>query len=130
MIDVRFREVVIDCADPRTLATFWAGFTGYERRTWHEDWATIGTPDESMIIGFQQVPEGKTVKNRVSRCPRERCKNGDLDFFAADEEATAREIETLGRDPAVGERGPRGPVRRARGPGGQRVLHRPRRLSL
>jgi hypothetical protein len=30
MIDVRFREVVIDCADPRTLAAFWAGFTGYD----------------------------------------------------------------------------------------------------
>jgi predicted enzyme related to lactoylglutathione lyase len=85
MIDVRFREVVIDCADPRTLATFWAGFTGYERRAWHEDWTTIGTPDEKMIIGFQQVPEGKTVKNRVH-----------LDFVAEDEEATALEIEALG----------------------------------
>ena len=85
MSDVRFREVVIDCADPRTLAAFWAGFTGYERRTWHEDWATIGTRDESMIIGFQQVPEGKSVKNRVH-----------LDFSAVNEEATALEIEALG----------------------------------
>ena len=85
MVEVRFREVVIDCADPRTLAAFWAGFTGYERRSWHEDWATIGTPDESMIIGFQQVPESKIVKNRVH-----------VDFSAADEEATALEIEALG----------------------------------
>jgi len=85
MVEVRFREVVVDCADPRTLAAFWAGFTGYERRTWHEDWSTIGTPDGSMIIGFQQVPEAKAVKNRVH-----------LDFFAADEEATAQEIEALG----------------------------------
>jgi hypothetical protein len=87
MVEVRFREVVIDCTDPRTLAAFWAGFTGYERRSWHEDWATIGTPDESMIIGFQQVPEGKIVKNRVH-----------LDFAAVDEETTAREIETLGAE--------------------------------
>ena len=85
MIDVRFHEVVIDCDDPRTLAAFWAGFTGYERRTWHEDWATIGTPDNHMIIGFQQVPEGKAVKNRVH-----------LDFSAADEETTALEIEAMG----------------------------------
>ena len=85
MVQVRFREIVIDCVDPRELAAFWARFTGYERRAWHEDWAAIGTPDESMIIGFQQVPEGKIVKNRVH-----------LDFSAADEEATALEIEALG----------------------------------
>jgi predicted enzyme related to lactoylglutathione lyase len=85
MIHVRFREVVIDCADPRRLAEFWAGFTGYARRTSNEDWATIGPPDDSMIIGFQQVPEGKVVKNRVH-----------LDFSAADEEATALEIEAMG----------------------------------
>jgi hypothetical protein len=84
MVDVRFHEVVIDCADPRGLAEFWAGFTGFARRTWHEDWASIGTPD-SMIIGFQQVPEGKAVKNRVH-----------LDFSAADEETTALEIEAMG----------------------------------
>ena len=85
MIEVRFREVVVDCAAPRTLAAFWAGFTGYGRRTWHEDWATIGAPDGGMIIGFQQVPEAKSVKNRVH-----------LDFSAADEDTTAREIEALG----------------------------------
>jgi hypothetical protein len=38
-----------------------------------------------MIIGFQKVPEGKVVKNRVH-----------LDFWAGDEEATARELEAIG----------------------------------
>jgi hypothetical protein len=59
--------------------------TGYELRTDYEDWATIANEDQSMIIGFQQVPEGKVVKNRVH-----------LDFWAADEEATARELEEMG----------------------------------
>jgi hypothetical protein len=85
MVDVRFREVVVDCHDPRSLARFWAGFTGYEIGSDHEDWATIRADDDSMIIGFQQVPEDKTVKNRVH-----------LDFWAADEEATALEIEAMG----------------------------------
>jgi predicted enzyme related to lactoylglutathione lyase len=85
MVDVRFREVVIDCADPPALARWWSSFTGYELRTDREDWATIANEDQSMIIGFQQVPEGKVVKNRVH-----------LDFWAADEEATARELETMG----------------------------------
>jgi hypothetical protein len=38
---VRFHMVVVDCADPRSLATFWEGFTGFERRTDHEDWVSI-----------------------------------------------------------------------------------------
>ena len=85
MVEVRFREVVVDCHDPRALARFWAGFTGYQLRTNHEDWATIGPEDGSMIIGFQKVPEPKIAKNRVH-----------LDFWATDEEATAREIEAMG----------------------------------
>lgn len=82
---VRFHMVVIDCADPRSLASFWERFTGYERHGDHEDWVSIHATDDSMRIGFQQVPEGKVVKNRVH-----------LDFEAADEEATAKEIEGMG----------------------------------
>ena len=85
MVEVRFREVVIDCADPPTLARWWSSFTGYTLRTDREDWSTIANEDQSMIIGFQKVPEGKEVKNRVH-----------LDFWAADEEATARELEAMG----------------------------------
>jgi predicted enzyme related to lactoylglutathione lyase len=85
MVDVRFREVVVDCADPPRLAAWWAGFTGYRLGAKHDDWSTISNEDRSMIIGFQKVPEGKVVKNRVH-----------LDFFASDEEAAAREIEAMG----------------------------------
>ena len=49
-----------------------------------DDWSTIATTI-GMIIGFQKVPEGKVVKNRVH-----------LDFWAADEEAAAREVEAMG----------------------------------
>jgi predicted enzyme related to lactoylglutathione lyase len=85
VVDVRFHEVVIDCADPRSLARFWAGFTGYDLGGEDDDWASIRSADGSVIIGFQRVPEPKTVKNRVH-----------LDFSAVDEEATAREIEAMG----------------------------------
>ena len=85
MVDGRFHMVVIDCADPRSLAAFWEAFTGYERRSDEEDRVSIYSPDDPMRIGFQQVPEGKVVKNRVH-----------VDFAATDEEATAREIEGMG----------------------------------
>jgi hypothetical protein len=82
---VVLRGVVIDCADPGALAAFWASFTGYEPD--HEDdaWVSLRSPDGGDRISFQKVPEPKTVKNRVH-----------LDFAAADEEATAEWIESLG----------------------------------
>ena len=85
MIQVRLHEVVIDCADPRSLAEFWVRFTGYVRLHGDDDWVAIGAQDGSVIIGFQKVPELKTVKNRVH-----------LDFAAKDYDRTAREIEALG----------------------------------
>ena len=85
MLNIRFDKVVIDCADPRALAHFWIAFTGYEQRADHEDWPSIRSPDGMHAIGFQKVPEGKTVKNRVH-----------IDFAAADEVATAKEIEAMG----------------------------------
>ena len=84
-MDVRFHEVVIDCADPRALQAFWMGFTGWDKGSEDDDWCTIREPGGRLIIGFQKVPEPKVVKNRVH-----------VDWAAQDEEATAREIEAMG----------------------------------
>ena len=85
MVDVRYYQVVIDCDDPRALADFWIGFTGYEVSHAYDDWVSIRHPSGNPRIGFQKVPEPKTVKNRVH-----------LDFVTTDEEATAKEIEAMG----------------------------------
>jgi hypothetical protein len=78
-------QVVFDCADPDGLARFWAEAIGYKLQdppagyaSW-EAWAREqGIPEErwndaSAVdpdgrgprLYFQQVPEAKTVKNRV-----------------------------------------------------------------
>jgi catechol 2,3-dioxygenase-like lactoylglutathione lyase family enzyme len=85
VVDVRFYQVVIDCADPQALSAFWRGFTGFEVSQDGDDWSSIKAPDGRSRIGFQKVPEGKVVKNRVH-----------IDFVANDEEATALEIEAIG----------------------------------
>ena len=83
---VRFYEVVIDCADPGPLARFWAEATGYEFEYEDDGWASIAGEGERRIrIGFQKVPEGKVVKNRVH-----------VDLSASDIEAEAERIEALG----------------------------------
>ena len=64
----KIHQVTFDCADPYNLATFWAEVLG---GSLHPDdqpgdpEALVLAPDGSRILLFQQVPEGKTVKNRL-----------------------------------------------------------------
>jgi hypothetical protein len=82
-------QVTIDCADPNRLARFWCELLGYVVEpppdgfaTWTAYWRSRGVPPEeageedwedSIVdpagegprIWFQQVPEPKTIKNRL-----------------------------------------------------------------
>jgi hypothetical protein len=79
-------QVAIDCADPAKLAEFWAALLGYEvqgpppgfasweawlehhnvpREDWNKASAVVDPKGEGPRVFFQQVPEAKTVKNRV-----------------------------------------------------------------
>jgi Glyoxalase-like domain len=83
-------QVTIDCADPGRLTRFWSTALGYEIQpppngfpTWNAYWRSIGVPEDELDdandasdsvvdpdgvgprIWFQQVPEGKVVKNRL-----------------------------------------------------------------
>jgi hypothetical protein len=79
-------QIVFDCADPDKLATFWASALHYKKQdpppgfaTWPDFLKAQGIPESqwnsaSAIVDpdgpgprifFQQVPERKTVKNRV-----------------------------------------------------------------
>jgi hypothetical protein len=79
-------QVVIDCADPDRLATFWSAALGYKLQdppqgypTW-EDWlrdmkipedewnsasAVVDPEGKGPRLYLQRVPEEKVVKNRV-----------------------------------------------------------------
>jgi hypothetical protein len=79
-------QVTFDCADPAGLAAFWAEVLGYEvqappqgfdswdaaleafgvpRDQWNSKSAILPVDGDGPRVFFQQVPEGKTVKNRV-----------------------------------------------------------------
>ncbi len=85
-------QVAIDCADPHTLVRFWAAVAGYEVEDHHDGVeqmiaAGYASRDDAVEIGgrlqwataaacfdpeggrprllFQQVPEAKTVKDRI-----------------------------------------------------------------
>ncbi|QGQ18964.1 VOC family protein [Cellulomonas sp. JZ18] len=57
-------EVVIDCADPGALATFWSTVLGGEPVRRDDAWWYVLPPGWTQL-SFQRVPEPKTVKNRV-----------------------------------------------------------------
>jgi len=77
----RFKDLCIDADDPARLGLFWAGVLN---RIWEpqEDGAgLIPGPTPQHTIWINQVPEAKSVKNRVH-----------LDIFAAD----LADLEALG----------------------------------
>jgi hypothetical protein len=83
----RTYQITVDCADPDTLARFWAPMLGYElegppepHTSWKAYWISVGVPADEVADGydsivdpsgarprvwFQQVPEPKQVKNRL-----------------------------------------------------------------
>jgi hypothetical protein len=82
----RHVQITFDCADPAALAAFWAEALGYQVEpppagfgSWAEALTAFGVPEdqwnsrsalqpiegEGPRIFFQQVPEGKTAKNRL-----------------------------------------------------------------
>ncbi|MYS91314.1 MULTISPECIES: VOC family protein [Streptomyces] len=66
------QNVAIDCADAYELARFWSGVTG--RPLHPEDGPGARETQvplaEGPVLYFNQVPEAKTVKNRIHLCLR------------------------------------------------------------
>jgi hypothetical protein len=122
-------QVVFDCTHPGQLASFWAAALHYQEQpppegfgTWEDALRAWGIPEElfdsrSAVIDpdgqgprifFQQVPEGKTVKNRVhldlsvsggpSVAPDERRKRVDAEAVRLREAGATvlREVEESG----------------------------------
>ncbi|MEU3518648.1 VOC family protein [Streptomyces sp. NPDC006654] len=71
----RFTELVFDCHDPERLAAFWCAVLGFKVIDRSEGKVEIGSWEPTIeevrarqmppTLHFLQVPEGKTVKNRL-----------------------------------------------------------------
>ncbi len=61
----RLGAVVVDCHDPASLAAFWAALVGGEPVARDTKWATVRLPGTGIVLGFQEVPETKSGKNRL-----------------------------------------------------------------
>ncbi|MEV4348761.1 VOC family protein [Actinoplanes sp. NPDC049596] len=66
MASVKQVQITFDCADPARVARFWAEALGYVAPASNGPGAAAYDPTGAgPRLYFQQVPEGKTVKNRV-----------------------------------------------------------------
>ena len=79
-------DIVIDCADPETLAEFWAEALGYDKLGLFENYYVLaaGNREHPPVI-LQRVPEPKTGKARIH-----------FDLRVSDIEPEAKRLEGLG----------------------------------
>jgi Glyoxalase-like domain len=59
------RDIVIDCAEPAQLASFWSSVLGYPIGHQGDDQTRLDATDGAFRIWLVRVPEPRTVKNRV-----------------------------------------------------------------
>lgn len=98
-MSLRIECLNIDAHDPRAIAGFWEAALGW-RRTYEEPDEVVleppaGSPEEGIVpdLLFAQVPESKTVKNRLH-----------LDLRPTDQAAEIKRLEGLGaRRVSVGQ---------------------------
>ena len=78
-------NITFDCADPRALARFWGQVTGWpviqEPQPGSEESAVGNLGEGHPRLYFVQVPEGKTIKNRVHLdvMPADRTQDEEID---------------------------------------------------
>ena len=96
---VTIQCLVIDSADPQTLASFWAQALGWRRTHDTESEVALEPPEHSMEDGvvpdllFVRVRDGRAGKNRLH-----------LDLRPDDQEAEVARLESLGaRRTSVGQ---------------------------
>jgi hypothetical protein len=84
-VSLRWQNIVIDCTDPLKVGSFWSAALGLELHGPEDGEVWIEPGGVSPDILFLQVPEGKSVKDRIH-----------LDLTPDDQEAEVARLITLG----------------------------------
>ncbi|MGW4164304.1 VOC family protein [Streptomyces sp. NPDC004788] len=83
-VNAQLSSIVIDCADPRALAEFYAKVTGWEINSADDSWASVG--QGAVQLAFQRVDgyQGPAWPDAA--------KHAHLDFKVADREIAVKEL--------------------------------------
>ena len=112
----RISHTTVDCRDAYAQSVWWGQVLGFSEdprdpnEPGHEE-CMIFSPDGRQRVLFIEVPEGKSVKNRIhfDLWPTDRTMNEEVDRLLA---TGATMVQDL-RGPRTGPAGPRWPTRRA-----------------
>jgi predicted enzyme related to lactoylglutathione lyase len=94
---VRVRSVVLDCADPDALSSFYAALLGGRRHHDDPDWCEVVLEDPAMKLAFQRVDD-----YRAPEWPEGSPQQLHLDFTVTELVATSARAVSLGAT-ALGE---------------------------
>ncbi|MDP8988247.1 MAG: VOC family protein [Actinomycetota bacterium] len=87
----RLSVVALDCRDPRSLAAFYSGITGWDVEDDGEEWVQLRS-NGGVTLAFQLAPE-----HQPPDWPsQERPQQAHLDFDVDDLDAGEREVLALG----------------------------------
>jgi hypothetical protein len=84
-MSLRWQNIVIDCSDPLLVASFWSEALGIELHGPEDGEWWLEPGGDSPDILFEQVPEGKSVKDRIH-----------LDLRPDDQDAEVERLISLG----------------------------------
>jgi hypothetical protein len=84
-MSLRWEEVVVDCRDQLALSRWWIEALGWDVVDSDEDETELRNPEGGATLMFVNVPEPKTLKNRLH-----------LDFVPDDQDAEVARLLALG----------------------------------
>lgn len=84
-MSLRWEEVVVDCRDQLALSRWWIEVLGWDVVDSDEDETELRNPEGGATLMFLNVPEPKTIKNRLH-----------LDFVPDDQDAEVARLLALG----------------------------------
>jgi catechol 2,3-dioxygenase-like lactoylglutathione lyase family enzyme len=90
--------VVIDCPDPRALASFYGELLGMRRIDDEDDWVTIGSQSDRAELAFQRAPELRAPRWPDPEFPQQ----FHLDVEVGDIEEAEPKVLKLGATPLPG----------------------------
>ncbi|WP_084958597.1 VOC family protein [Thermoactinospora rubra] len=93
----RVTEIVLDCADPRALASFWSRVLDFRVVDQEEDVVELGSDSSPFTLVLVRSPDPKVVKNRLHL---------DVNPTDRDQEAELRRLLDLGARPVDVGQGP------------------------
>ncbi|GGE97211.1 VOC family protein [Mycetocola zhadangensis] len=91
-----FRSVVLDCPDPRALASFYEELLGMQRAVDQDDWVALQEPEGGPRVAFQKIDDYNPPQWPGQLVPQQL----HIDVRVADLDAAEQQVLAIGASDA------------------------------